>query len=358
MTQQQYPHPAPVDELAMLVRRLVQSLRKAAPDNDLADQALVYLKRYGFGGTFLRDVPGDVPAGVKPSKASEAVGTSPSANAPENVPALLAALQDAKAAINSMKAEAETAAQGDEQMMLEACEQISNEALAASQAIDAVLGTCGLHQIAEPPHPMACSAEEVQAFEAAAAPAAVAVPDERAAFEAWVPTVDDHPLTRLGDGYNWHSIQAKWELWKSACAALAAAPAAPAPVVLPEPDAWMATPVMQSGRGAATVFCSDKRMADQWDYGGHPEYGRMLVTGLFTEQQVRALLAGVSAPTVPPASQRDALLQVAIDFIGTLTGMAPPPIEVAPPEVFAPFYAFVERVQAITAPQAQEGEQQ
>lgn len=59
------------------------------------------------------------------------------------------------------------------------------------------------------------------------APTAVAVPDERAAFEAWVTTVDDHPLTRLGDGYNWHSIQAKWELWKGARAALAAAPAAP-----------------------------------------------------------------------------------------------------------------------------------
>lgn len=76
-------------------------------------------------------------------------------------------------------------------------------------------------------------------------------------------------------------------------AMLAAAPQPPeaAPVELPEPDAWMATPVMQSGRGATTVFCSDKRMADQWDYGGHPEYGRMLVTGLFTEQQVRDLLA-------------------------------------------------------------------
>lgn len=139
MTQQQYPHPAPVDELAMLVRRLVQSLRKDAPDNDLADQALDYLKRYGFGGTFLRDVPGDVPAGMKPSKAPEAAGTSPSASAPENVPALRAALEDAKAAINSMKVEAETAAQGDEQMMLEACEQISTEGLAASLAIDAVL---------------------------------------------------------------------------------------------------------------------------------------------------------------------------------------------------------------------------
>lgn len=59
------------------------------------------------------------------------------------------------------------------------------------------------------------------------------------------------------------------------------------------------------------------------------------------------------APVTRHASQRDELLQVALDFIGTLTGMSPPPIETAPPEVFGPFYAFVDRVQAITAPQAQ-----
>lgn len=53
--------------------------------------------------------------------------------------ALRAALDDAKGAINSMKVEAETAAQGDEQMMLEACEQISNEGLQASMGIDAAL---------------------------------------------------------------------------------------------------------------------------------------------------------------------------------------------------------------------------
>lgn len=51
------------------------------------------------------------------------------------------ALVSAKCAINSMKAEAETAAQGDEQMMLEACEQISNEGLQASMEIDAALRT-------------------------------------------------------------------------------------------------------------------------------------------------------------------------------------------------------------------------
>ncbi|SFE09416.1 hypothetical protein [Paracidovorax konjaci] len=56
---------------------------------------------------------------------------------------------------------------------------------------------------------------------------------------------------------------------------------------------------------------------------------------------------GTTTPAL--AAQRDALLQVAIDFIGTLTGMTPPPIETAPPEVFAPFHSFVDRVQAIVA---------
>jgi hypothetical protein len=61
--------------------------------------------------------------------------------------ALIAALEDAARAINSMKVEAETAAQGDEQMMLEACEQISNEGLAASEAIRAALASTA----AQPP---------------------------------------------------------------------------------------------------------------------------------------------------------------------------------------------------------------
>ncbi|GAO71641.1 hypothetical protein [Comamonas sp. E6] len=80
-----------VDELAMLVRQLVHTLRKASPSNDLADRALDYLKRHGLAGTFLRGnsafVPDDVPVGMKPSMASEGVGTSASASHPENVPA-------------------------------------------------------------------------------------------------------------------------------------------------------------------------------------------------------------------------------------------------------------------------------
>ena len=48
------------------------------------------------------------------------------------------------------------------------------------------------------------------------------------------------------------------------------------------------------------------------------------------------------------AVERDELLQVALNFIETLTGMQPPPIEIAPPEVFAPFQDFVDRIQAVT----------
>lgn len=55
-----------------------------------------------------------------------------------------------------------------------------------------------------------------------------------------------------------------------------------------------------------------------------------------------------SEPVAQLAAERDELFQAAIDFIRTLTGMEPPPIEVAPPEVFAPFHAFVNTVQAIT----------
>lgn len=48
---------------------------------------------------------------------------------------LLKALKSAQRTINSMKVEAETGAQGDERMMLEAAEQISKEGLAADMAI-------------------------------------------------------------------------------------------------------------------------------------------------------------------------------------------------------------------------------
>lgn len=43
------------DDLAALVRRLAQSLRKAAPDNDLPEKALDYLKRKNLQGSPQRD---------------------------------------------------------------------------------------------------------------------------------------------------------------------------------------------------------------------------------------------------------------------------------------------------------------
>lgn len=55
-----------VDDLAMLVARLVRALRKAAPDNELSEQALDYLKREGLTGSALRAAP--VPAQGEPAK--------------------------------------------------------------------------------------------------------------------------------------------------------------------------------------------------------------------------------------------------------------------------------------------------
>jgi len=52
-------------------------------------------------------------------------------------------------------------------------------------------------------------------------------------------------------------------------------------------------------------------------------------------------------PTQPSAAQKDAVFEASIDFIGTLTGMNPPPIEAAPPEIFKPFRDFTEQVCAI-----------
>lgn len=47
---------ATVDDLAALVKRLAHSLRQAAPDNDLPEKALDYLRRKGMQGSPLREV--------------------------------------------------------------------------------------------------------------------------------------------------------------------------------------------------------------------------------------------------------------------------------------------------------------
>jgi hypothetical protein len=47
------------------------------------------------------------------------------------------------------------------------------------------------------------------------------------------------------------------------------------------------------------------------------------------------------------ATQKDAVFDASIEFIKTLTGMEPPPIEIAPPEVLQPFREFTEKVCSI-----------
>ena len=78
--------------------------------------------------------------------------------APSAAADLIAALEEARSAINSMKVEAETAGQGDEQMMLEACETISNEGLQADIAIRAALASASqpstAHQADSQPAPV------------------------------------------------------------------------------------------------------------------------------------------------------------------------------------------------------------
>ena len=73
------------------------------------------------------------------------------------------------------------------------------------------------------------------------------------------------------------------------------------------------------------------------------------------QKVIAELRAAIAKPEVEPvaAANKDAVLQASIDFIRELTGMEPPPIEVAPPETFQPFKTFADKVCAIFAtPQA------
>ena len=49
------------------------------------------------------------------------------------------------------------------------------------------------------------------------------------------------------------------------------------------------------------------------------------------------------------AAKKDAVFSASIEFIGILTGMKPPPIEIAPPEILKPFQDFTEKVCSIFA---------
>lgn len=172
-----------------------------------------------------------------------------------------------------------------------------------------------LHQIQEP------SAAEQAAWHAGldegraqAAPAAVAVPDECAAFEAKFRHLD---LSQKPDAwgharYSHDAISLAWEAWQ-ARAALAATPAADignpitgtaASVLLPEPVAWLANYEDREGN-SKSYTSTHKDLAQENDTNGEPQ-------SLFTEQQVRALLAGVSAPAAQAVEPLD-IVQAAAD---------------------------------------------
>lgn len=50
----QTPEEKELDEMAMMIRKLAQALRKAAPEHDLPQKALDYLKRKGLQGRVFR----------------------------------------------------------------------------------------------------------------------------------------------------------------------------------------------------------------------------------------------------------------------------------------------------------------
>lgn len=130
-----------------------------------------------------------------------------------------------------------------------------------------------------------------------AAPAAVAVPDERAAFEAWTRKAGyDHIRRGFGkdNDYDFVETRQMWKAWQ-ARAALAATPAdhvadagkmvaAAAPVVLPEP-------VMVVSQHTIDFLKESLRDCDDSE--------RDVAIGNDIEKILRALLATATAPTEP-----------------------------------------------------------
>ena len=150
-----------------------------------------------------------------------------------------------------------------------------------------------------------------------AAPAAVAVPDDRAAFEREL--IDNHHYVpsdfSFKDGFYGGDddyIQFGWDVWK-ARAALAATPAncdsleqlsennGLAAVVLPEADFWV--------RPGATIH--PDRGWQCWSNDG-------TATGAFHADTVRALLAGVSAPAAQPERKYICPVRTIADLVNNL----------------------------------------
>ena len=66
---------------------------------------------------------------------------------------------------------------------------------------------------------------------------------------------------------------------------------------------------------------------------------------------ITAIKEALAQPYQEPvaAAKKDAVFSASIEFIGILTGMKPPPIEIAPPEILKPFQDFTEKVCSIFA---------
>lgn len=92
---------------------------------------------------------------------------------------------------------------------------------------------------------------------------------------------------------------------------------------------------------------------DEYDFSANEQAGFTCPLVKLSDAQ-----AALAAPVA--AQQKDAVLQASIDFIASLTGMKPPDIEIAPPEIFAPFKTFADQIceiflsrTAVVAPVAQ-----
>lgn len=160
-----------------------------------------------------------------------------------------------------------------------------------------------LHQIQEPPtktEALAHYSQQAILAMGEASAAAVAVPDEREAFEkwarsygTWVVERDDVQSIDIAS-YTDVTVVVAWHAWQ-ARAALAATPAAAAQVVLPEPDfqlKWSAS----AGR-----YSFSKPITGDAD--------------CYTADTVRALLAGVSAPAAMAKQHPD---DAAVDALAAL----------------------------------------
>ena len=117
-------------EFEFMKRMLIHAFSTFTPDVKMAQHPTTHVQNPAE----IEHVAGDVSKNGAESDVAQRPAPSAAAD-------LIAALEEARRAINSMKVEAETAAQGDEQMMLEACETISNEGLQADMAIRAALAS-------------------------------------------------------------------------------------------------------------------------------------------------------------------------------------------------------------------------